>query len=305
MSFMQTLAEQPIIEADLERAVRSPLRIALGKFVRNRLAMLCLCVVAAFVLACVAGPWVLPDYKAQAPEIQYQPPSANHFLGTDALGRDVLARCLVGGRISLAVGLIGAMVSVVIGVAYGAISGYAGGRTDNLMMRVVDVLYGLPYILFVVLIMAMLGRDITPAQRMIAMFVALGAVQWLSMARIVRGEVVALREKEFVEAARAAGAGGIRIIFKHIVPNMVGLVIVYSTLTVPMIMLQEAFLSFVGLGVQSPLPSWGSMIDDGIAVMEIYPRLILAPGIMFTAVLFALNFVGDGLRDAFDPQMRE
>ena len=172
------------------------------------------------------------------------------------------------------------------------------------MMRFVDVLYGLPYLLFVVLIMAVIGRDITPTQRIVAMFVALGAVQWLTMARIVRGEVVALREKEFVEAARAVGAGWPRIVFRHVVPNILGVVIVYSTLNVPAIMLQEAFLSFLGLGVQQPLPSWGSLIRDGAAIMEIYPRLVIAPGVMFTLVLFALNFVGDGLRDALDPQMR-
>ena len=286
---------------------KSPLRISCGRFVRNKLAIACLGLVVFFAAACVAGPWVLrPTYAEQHLELRYGGPSRAHWFGTDSLGRDLLVRCLVGGRISLAVGLVGTLVSVVIGVGYGAIAGYAGGRTDGLMMRFVDVLYGLPYLLFVVLIMAMLGRDVSPTQRIASMFIALGAVQWLTMARIVRGEVVALKEKEFVEAARATGAGWARIVFRHLVPNILGVVIVYSTLNVPTIMLQEAFLSFLGLGVQQPLPSWGSLIRDaaGVGVMQAYPLLIIFPGVMFTLVLFALNFVGDGLRDAFDPQMQ-
>jgi oligopeptide transport system permease protein len=283
----------------------SPFRLSLRRFARNRLAMTCLAVLTVFTLACVAGPWMLrAGYADQQLEKQRQAPSAEHWFGTDGLGRDLLARCLVGGRVSLAVGLVGTLVSVIIGVAYGAIAGYKGGRTDNLMMRCVDVLYGLPYILFVVLIMAMMGRDISPTQRIIAMFIALGAVQWLTMARIVRGEVVALRERAFVEAARAAGARHGRILFRHIVPNLAGVVIVYTSLTVPQIMLQEAFLSFLGLGVQQPLPSWGSLIRDGAEVIGDTWWLVVLPGGMFTTVLFALNFIGDGLRDAFDPQMR-
>jgi len=273
--------------------------------VRNRPALVCLAVIAVFAVACFAGPWLFAlDHAELDLEQCSRGPSAQHRLGTDALGRDLLARCLAGGRISLEVGLVGTVVSVLIGVAYGAVAGYFGGRTDALMMRFVDVLYGLPYLLFVVLLMAMLGRDITPGQRIVAMFVALGAVQWLTMARIVRGEVVALKEKEFVEAARATGGRWPRIVFRHIVPNLAGVVVVYATLTVPAIMLQEAFLSFLGLGVQQPLPSWGSLIRDGAAAMETHPRLVIAPGAMFTAVLFALNFVGDGLRDALDPQLR-
>ena len=288
-----------------EQSHKSPLRISLARLLRNRLAIVCLVVVIVFAAACIAGPWVLnanyadPSYT----EIQ-QGPSGEHWFGTDSLGRDLFVRCLIGGRISLAVGLIGMLVSVLIGVSYGAVAGYLGGRTDSVMMRFVDVLYGLPFLLLVVLIMTALGRDITPVQRIVAMFVALGAVQWLTMARIVRGEVAALKEKEFVEAARATGAGWVRIVARHILPNIAGIVIVYATLTVPAIMLQEAFLSFLGLGVQQPLPSWGSLIRDGAAAMESYPRLVIFPGVMFTAVLFALNFIGDGLRDAFDPQMR-
>jgi len=284
---------------------RSPLRLSAARFMRNRLALVCVALVALFAAACIAGPWLLPtDYSDQALERQFRPPSLANWFGTDGLGRDLFVRCLVGGRISLAVGLVGTLVSVLIGVSYGAVAGYAGARTDALMMRFVDVLYGLPYLLFVVLIMAMLGRDITPAQRIIAMFVALGAVQWLTMARIVRGEVIALKEKEFVESARACGAGWTRVLFRHILPNLGGVVIVYSTLTVPTIMLQEAFLSFLGLGVQPPLPSWGSLIGDGYRVMDAYAWLVIFPGLMFASVLFALNFIGDGLRDAFDPQMR-
>jgi oligopeptide transport system permease protein len=284
---------------------RSPFRLSMRRFARNKLAMTCLAAVVVFAVACIAGPWLLSvGYAEQHLEQQRESPSGEHWFGTDGLGRDLLARCLVGGRVSLAIGLVGTLVSVVIGVAYGAVAGYAGGRTDNLMMRVVDVLYGLPYILFVVLIMAMMGRDISPTQRIIAMFVALGAVQWLTMARIVRGEVVGLRERAFVEAARAAGARGGRIVFRHIIPNLAGVVIVYASLTVPQIMLQEAFLSFLGLGVQQPLPSWGSLIRDGAEVIGDYWWLVVLPGGMFTTMLFALNFLGDGLRDAFDPQMR-
>jgi oligopeptide transport system permease protein len=267
--------------------------------------MVCLALVVVFAGACIVGPWFSSHtFDEQHLVRRYRPPSGANWFGTDNVGRDVLVRCLVGGRISLAVGLVGTVVSVLIGVSYGAIAGYFR-RLDGPMMRVVDVLYGLPYMLFVVLIMTVIGQNVSPGRRIVAMFVALGAVQWLTMARIVRGQVVALREKEFIEAARAVGARWPRIIFRHVVPNLLGVVIVYATLNVPAIMLQEAFLSFLGLGVQPPLPSWGSMIRDGADVMELgYRWLILFPGAMFTLVLFALNFVGDGLRDALDPQMR-
>ena len=287
------------------RQPKSPLRVSLERLMRNRLAMVCSAVLIVFAVACVAGPWFTDaDHDEMDLRNAYKAPSAEHWFGTDSIGRDLFELCLVGGRISLAVGLIGTLVSVLIGVSYGAVAGYVGGRADSMMMRFVDVLYGLPFLLLVVLIMAALGRDITPTQRILAMFGALGAVQWLTMARIVRGEVAALREKEFVEAARATGAGWGRIVFRHIIPNLAGVVIVYATLTIPAIMLQEAFLSYLGLGVQHPLPSWGLLISDGADAMEAFPGLIIFPGVMFTAVLFALNFIGDGLRDAFDPQMR-
>jgi len=283
---------------------KSPLHLALDRFLRNRLALACLALTLLFAVACVAGPWLIHARYDQQTAPRYLPPTLAHWFGTDSLGRDLFVRCLIGGRISLAVGLVGTLVSVLIGVAYGAIAGYFGGRTDSVMMRFVDVLYGLPYILFVVLILVCVGTHGTPAERILALFVALGTVQWLTMARIVRGEVVALREKEFVEAARAAGARWPRIVFRHILPNLAGVIAVYATLSVPAIMLQEAFLSFLGLGVQQPLPSWGWLIKDGAAVMDAHPSLVLFPGLLFTAILFALNFVGDGLRDAFDPQMR-
>ena len=287
------------------REHKSPLRISAGRFLRNRLALVCLGIIAFFAVACIAGPWLITDHYADVQlERMNEPPSRTNWFGRDSNGRDLLVRCLIGGRISLAIGLVATLVSVLIGVSYGAVAGYFGGRLDGLMMRFVDVLYGLPYLLLVVLIMAMLGRDITPTQRIVAMFVALGAIQWLTMARIVRGEVVALKEKAFVESARASGARPLRIIFRHIVPDVAGVVIIYATLTVPAVMLQEAFLSFLGLGVQKPLPSWGSLIRDGVSAMTIHPRLIIIPGLMFPAVLFALNCIGDGLRDAVDPQMR-
>ncbi len=284
---------------------RSPFRISLERLMRNRLAMVCSAVLIVLAVACVVGPWFTDaDYDEMYTRNAYRAPSAEHWFGTDSNGRDLFELCLVGGRISLAVGLIGTLVSVIIGVSYGAISGYVGGRVDSAMMRLVDVLYGLPFIMLVVLIMAAIGDNITSTQRILAMFVALGAVQWLTMARIVRGEVVALREKEFVEAARATGAGPGRILIRHIIPNLAGVVIVYATLTIPAIMLQEAFLSYLGLGVRHPLPSWGLLISEGTAAMEAFPTLVIFPAVIFTAVLFALNFIGDGIRDAFDPQMR-
>ncbi len=237
------------------------------------------------------------SYDEQSLEDQYQGPSLRHWMGTDSKGRDLMTRVMYGGRISLAVGLAGAAVSLLIGVAYGSIAGFMGAKTDNIMMRIVDILYGLPFLFFVILVMTIVGRSI------IVLFIALGAVQWLTMARIVRGQMIMLKEREFVEAARALGASNARIIICHLLPNLMGPIIVYATLTVPAVLLEEAFLSFLGLGVQPPASSWGSLAADGfvhITPVRTEWWLVVFPGVTLGATLFALNFLGDGLRDALE-----
>ena len=270
------------------------------RLARNRAAVGAACFLALAAVACFAAPWLpgLADPAAQDLALGAAPPSAAHALGTDELGRDLLARLLHGGRISLLVGLVGTLVSLLVGVAWGAVAGYAGGRTDEFMMRFVDVLYALPTIFLVILLLVFFSRSL------LMLFVALGLVQWLTMARIVRGQVLSLKQQTFVEAARALGASGRSVVFRHIVPNTLGPVIVYATLTVPAVILQEAFLSFLGLGVQPPGASWGTLISDGARVMALFPWLVLFPGLALSLTLLAFNFLGDGLRDALDPQDR-
>ncbi|QYY37466.1 ABC transporter permease [Ruficoccus sp. ZRK36] len=248
-------------------------------------------------LACIVGPWLLPH----APETQdlalgASGPSATHWLGTDTLGRDLLARILSGGRVSLMVGAVATTVALVIGVSYGIVSGYAGGRTDRLMMRFVEIIYSMPFTVFVIILMVVFGRHLW------LIFVAIGAVEWLTMARIVRGQVLALREQAFVQASRSLGQGPLKIMTRHLLPNLLGVIIVYATLTVPGVMLLEAFISFLGLGVQPPDTSWGDLIRAGAESMEEYPWLLIYPSLFFSATLFSLNFLGDGLRDALDPR---
>ncbi|MEN8149959.1 MAG: ABC transporter permease [Planctomycetota bacterium] len=258
-------------------------------------------VLAAVVLLVAAAPLVASfDWEEQRLTEQYLAPGeAGHLLGTDGTGRDLFARLLYGGRLSLLVGIAATLVSVVIGVTYGAISGYAGGRTDAVMMRIVDVLYSLPFLFLVILVMTLfLGPTASATARIVALLVVLGAIQWLTMARIVRGQVLSLKTREFVTAARSLGIGHFRILFRHIVPNVWGVVIVYATLTVPRVMLQEAFLSFLGLGIPEPYPSWGRLAADGVrAITPVATRgwLVLWPSVAICVTLLALNLVGEGL----------
>lgn len=267
---------------------------------RNRAALWSGGFLAVLSLISLLAPWIpgLPDPSIQDLSLGVTPPSAAHWFGTDELGRDMFARVIHGGRISMLVGLIGTLVSITVGVSWGAIAGYRGGRTDEWMMRFVDVLYALPYIFLVILLLVFVGRSL------VMLFVALGLVQWLTMARIVRGQVLSLKTQTFVEAARALGASDGRILFQHIVPNTLGPVIVYTTLTVPAVILQEAFLSFLGFGVQPPDASWGTLLADGAKLLALFPWLVAFPGAAMSATLLAFNFLGDGLRDALDPQDR-
>ena len=267
---------------------------------RNRAAVLSAMFLTVIGLTAVLAPWLpgLADPTAQDLKLAATPPSAAHWFGTDELGRDTLARVIHGGRISLLVGLVATLVSLMVGVSWGAVAGYRGGKTDEVMMRFVDILYSLPYIFLVILLLVFFSRSI------LMLFVALGLVQWLTMARIVRGQVLSLKQQNFVEAARALGASDAAIIFRHIVPNTLGPVIVYTTLTVPAIILQEAFLSFLGLGVQPPDASWGTLVSDGARVLALFPWLVVFPGLALSMTLFCFNFLGDGLRDALDPQDR-
>ena len=262
---------------------------------KNKLAVFGMVTIAVVTVACVAGPWMASyGYEQQDLMNTFAPPNAQHWLGTDQLGRDLLVRLLFGGRVSLGVGLAATFVALTIGVTYGAVSGFFGGKLDALMMRTVDIIYSLPFAIFVILLMAFFGRNI------VLLFVAIGAVEWLTMARIVRSQVMAVKKMEFIEAARAIGFGRRRIIFRHILPNILGPIIVYTALTIPGVMMLESFLSFLGLGVQPPMSSWGVLIKDGAEKMEEYHWLLVYPAALFSLTLLSLNFVGDGLRDALD-----
>jgi len=262
---------------------------------KNQLAVFGLIALGIIAISCFVGPLLSPyGYEEQNLELGASAPGAAHWLGTDTLGRDLLVRLLSGGRVSIAVGLSATFVALTIGVVYGAVAGFFGGKRDAFMMRTVDIMYSLPFPIFVILLMVFFGRNI------ILLFVAIGAVEWLTMARIVRGQVMAVKKMEFVEAARSLGFGRRRIIFRHILPNILGPIIVYTTLTIPSVMLLEAFLSFLGLGVQPPMSSWGVLIKDGAEKMEEFWWLLVFPGTVFSLTLFSLNFLGDGLRDALD-----
>ena len=263
----------------------------------NRMAVAGFVFFVFVTLLSIIGPIISSyDYDQQDLENTFSPPSSEHWFGTDNLGRDLFSRVLSGGRISLAVGFLATAVSLVIGVSYGMTAGYVGGKLDAFMMRFVDILYSLPFVIFVILLMVLFGRNF------ILLFVAIGAVEWLTMARITRAQTLNLKQSEFVEAAKALGYSNGRILFRHLLPNLLGPVIVYATLTVPAVMLLEAVLSFLGLGVQPPMSSWGSLIKEGSEKMDLYPWLIAFPALFFSLTLFALNFLGDGLRDALDPK---
>jgi oligopeptide transport system permease protein len=270
---------------------------AFRRLKKNKLALFGFSFLIFVSVIALLTPWIAPySYKVQDLALGASPPSGAHWLGTDYLGRDLLTRIMYGGRVSLAVGLAATSVALVIGVLYGATAGYLGGRTDMLMMRFVDIMYALPFTIFVIILMVFFGRNF------ILLFFAIGAVEWLTMARIVRGQVLSLKEKEFVEAAVSMGIRRRHIITRHIIPNTLGPIIVYTTLTIPNVMLLEAFLSFLGLGVQAPMSSWGLLIHDGAKQMEEYTWLLIFPSIALSTTLFSLNFLGDGLRDALDPR---
>tara|TARA_E500000178_G_scaffold144895_2_gene144522 strand:+ start:2702 stop:3577 length:876 start_codon:yes stop_codon:yes gene_type:complete len=267
------------------------------KLRKNRMALFGFAVLATLCVVSLLTPWIAPyNYEEQDLMLGATPPSAAHWLGTDIFGRDMLTRVMYGGRVSLMVGFVATAVALVIGILWGAIAGFIGGRVDAIMMRIVDIMYALPFMIFIVLLMVVFGRNI------LLLFVAIGAVEWLTMARIVRSQVMALRKQEFIEAAYSMGLSRWAIIRRHIIPNTLGPVIVYTTLTIPSVMLLEAFLSFLGLGIQPPESSWGLLINYGVETMEEYPWLLIFPGITLSLTLFALNFLGDGLRDALDPR---
>jgi oligopeptide transport system permease protein len=268
---------------------------------RNRAATLSAWIIAALAVIVIVGPWFCTyayDFIDYANASTGPSLVTRHLFGTDTLGRDLFVRTFHGGRISLLIGVASTVVSLVIGVSYGAIAGYFGGRADALMMRVVDILYALPFMFFVILLMVFFGRHLA------LIFVAIGAINWLDMARIVRGQTLSLKHREFVEAAEAQGVGAFAIIRRHIVPNLLGVVAVYVTLSIPQVILIESFLSFLGLGVQEPMTSWGALVHDGSVTLESAPWMLVFPAAFLAVTLFCFNFVGDGLRDALDPKDR-
>ena len=265
------------------------------RLAKNKLAVFGGVTLVVLTIGCIFGPLISTfSYEDQNLNLGATGPSLSHWLGTYTLGRDLLVRLMIGGRISIGVGLCATMVALTIGVVYGAVAGFFGGKIDAFMMRIVDIMYALPFTIFVILLMVFFGRNI------VLLFVAIGAVEWLTMARIVRGQIMSIKKMEFIEAAHSLGLGKRRIIFRHMIPNVLGPIIVYTTLTIPAVMLLEAFLSFLGLGVQPPLSSWGVLIKDGAEKMEEFWWLLVFPGTIFSLTLFSLNFLGDGLRDALD-----
>ena len=291
------MKSKPMSEIDNPEENFSLWKDAWTRLRNNKLALMGLVTLVLFCIVAFLTPWVAPyGYEEQNLILGASPPSYQHLLGTDVFGRDMLTRIMYGGRVSLLVGFIATSVALVIGVSWGAVAGYAGGKIDAFMMRLVDILYALPFMIFIILLMVVFGKNL------LLLFLAIGAVEWLTMARIVRGQVMTLKRQEFIEAAHSIGLPKQTIIVRHIVPDAIGPIIIYATLTVPNVMLLEAFLSFLGLGIQPPESSWGLLINYGVETMEEYPWLLIFPGLALTVTLFALNFLGDGLRDALDPK---
>ncbi|MDE3269399.1 MAG: ABC transporter permease subunit [Pseudomonadota bacterium] len=270
------------------------------RFKKNKMAVLSIFYLLIQALMAIFAP-MLTSYSYEATDLMLGAvaPSSEHWFGTDELGRDIFTRTLYGARISLAIGLLAVVVSLVIGIIYGAVSGYFGGKVDYYMQRFLEILYAIPFMILVIILLTMFGHNI------FMLFIALGAIQWLTMARIVRGQVISLKEMEFVEAARCMGVGRLMIIMRHMIPNILGPVIVYTTLAIPALILEEAFLSFLGLGVQEPMSSWGTLISDGVEIMEEHPWALVFPSLTLMLTLLALNFLGDGLRDALDPKVSQ
>lgn len=282
---------------DIEKG-RSLWQDAFSRLKKNKLALAGLILLTLMVILALLTPWIAPySYEAQDLALGATPPSATHWMGTDIFGRDQLTRILYGSRVSLMVGFIATSVALCIGVVWGTVAGYLGGRVDAWMMRFVDILYALPFTIFIILLTVVFGRS------MLLLFLAIGAVEWLTMARIVRGQVMAMKHQEFIEAAVAMGMSRSQIMLRHLAPNVIGPIIIYTTLTIPSVILLESFLSFLGLGIQPPESSWGSLISAGVETMEEYPWLLIFPALALSLTLFALNFLGDGLRDALDPRV--
>jgi oligopeptide transport system permease protein len=280
---------------------RSPWADARVRFMRNKAAVASLAMLLVIALVCIVGPALLPNQfdSVDWDAMKLPPTWVNmHWWGTDESGRDLLVRCLVGGRISLMVGLLATTASVALGIAWGATAGFLGGKVDSVMMRIVDMMYAIPYLLIAILLVTILGREFY------LVVLAITAFSWMDMARVVRGQTLSLRTMEFVEAARSIGVPTRRIIFAHIVPNLLGIVVIYTTVTVPGVILTESVLSFLGLGIQEPMTSWGVLIEDGTKVMDVAPWMLLFPAALLSITLYCFNFIGDGLRDALDPKDR-
>ncbi len=298
---MAKVADATAVQGSTLHGGRSLWSDARRRFLRNRAALISLGTLALICLACVVGPWVLPhafdsadwDLMSAAPTL-----TNSHFWGTDDAGRDLLVRCLIGGRVSLTVGLLATLSSVTLGIVWGATAGFVGGKVDAFMMRIVDMMYAIPYLLIAILLVTILGREFYLVVITITVF------SWMDMARVVRGQTLSLRSMEYVEAARAIGVSTPRIIFSHIVPNLLGVVVIYTTVTVPGVILTESVLSFLGLGIQEPMTSWGVLIQDGAKTMEATPWILLFPAALLSITLYCFNFIGDGLRDALDPKER-
>ena len=298
--------EEFLVDSDiLERPQYSAWRDMLKRLVRNRMALVSMIIIAALSLSAILAPWIMP-YGRDEPDFAHtrDGPSASHWFGTDKLGRDVFTRIIYGGQVSLGVAFIGSVTALAIGVFYGSLSGYGGGRIDDLMMRFVDLMYGFPTLLFIILLMLVIPPNATNALALTGLFIGLGIVSWLGVARLVRGQFLSLREKEFVEAAVALGTSPMRIIFRHILPSSLGPIVVWLMLAIPGLIMVEATLSFIGLGVKPPTPSWGSMLAEGWRAMRTSPWLAIAPAAAISLTMLVFNFFGDGLRDALDPTMR-